>query len=158
MTNTTEQYDAAEEALFSLLHVNPSRVGHLSTDSIYKAARGYVAAVDAIRETGREVTEPDEYGTPPDLSDRRECTDCGDPLGVVAHCEQCFSCHGDVSHCCQACYGGYCAGCGAKTLPGPSYSDDPPLEVKLAVARALGASTLDASTLDEVMWKMEEGT
>lgn len=49
--DTTEQYHEAERALFSLLHVNPNRVGHLSTDSIYEAARNYVAAVDAIRET-----------------------------------------------------------------------------------------------------------
>jgi hypothetical protein len=50
MITTTEQYHAAERALFALLHVNHDRVSHLSTDSIYKAARSYVAAVDAIDE------------------------------------------------------------------------------------------------------------
>lgn len=50
MITTTEQYHAAERALFSLLHVNPDRVGHLSTDSIYQAASSYIAAVDAISE------------------------------------------------------------------------------------------------------------
>lgn len=51
MTNDTAEYHAAEDDLFKLLHVNPNRVSHLSTDSIYKAARRYVAAVDAICET-----------------------------------------------------------------------------------------------------------
>ena len=79
-----------------------------------------------------------------------ECPACG-AFEVRAHTADCFSCHGDTARACQACFGGYCAHCGVSMLPGEPYSDDPPPEVKLAIAQALGMLTLD-----EVLWQSDE--
>lgn len=88
-----------------------------------------------------------------------QCPDCAAPFDAITrHHPDCFSCHGDTSRPCLACYGALCTDCGCFTLDGEPYSDDPPPEVKLAVAVALNAKTIDEAKWEQSLQRKPKGT